>query len=61
MKKEKPESDGCYEIGLFTEGKQCPDLNDTVPLKPRCKKYSKDLHWNVSGRIMKCKECLNAT
>lgn len=58
MKKEKPESDGCYEIGLSTEGKQCPSLNDTRALKPKCMKYGKELSWNVSGKIMKCQECL---
>lgn len=58
MKEEKPESEFCYEVHVFAEGKQCPELDDTVTMKPKCKKYGEDLSWNVSGHILKCQECL---
>ncbi len=54
----KPDSDFCYEYHVFTVGKQCPDFDNSVPLEPRCRKYSKVLSWTVSGRVLKCDECL---
>jgi len=60
MKEEMPESDFCYEAHVFAESKKCPELDDSIVKEPKCRKYGKGLTWNVSGRILKCKECLNA-
>ena len=56
--KVKPEGDYCQDIRTFSEILSCPDLDDTKVLKPRCTKYNKDLTWNTSGHVHKCKECL---
>ena len=57
----KPDSDYCYEIRVFGNGesRQCPDLDDRIVRKPKCTKYDVDLSWNVSGRITKCRACLD--
>lgn len=54
---ERPDSEYCYKTRIFTEGKQCPDLDDTETMKPKCKKYGKILSWTRSGVIIKCDEC----
>lgn len=53
----KPDSDFCYAARVFTEGKQCPDLDDSTTTKPMCKKCGKALPWTVSGVVLKCDEC----
>lgn len=53
-----PEGDGCYVLEVFGKGSKCPDLDDDVTMKPRCRKYNVGLGWNVSGRILKCSACL---
>lgn len=58
--KEKPESEFCYEIHIFGESRQCPDLDDTVVNEPKCKKYGIVLPWNRSGTVLKCEECLSS-
>jgi len=53
----KPDSDYCYETYVFSEGKQCPDLDDDKNMEPKCRKYNQLLSWNRSGTVLKCKEC----
>lgn len=59
MKAEKPGSICCCEPSIFAEGKRCPELDAAVTVKPKCKKYGKGLSWTVSGRVLKCDECLD--
>lgn len=56
--KEKPEGDSCYETHIFGDSKECPDYDGSVSMKPECRKYDKVLLWTVSGRVLKCDECL---
>ena len=56
MVKQKPEGFFCYLFKSFTV--QCPDYDDSAPIKPRCLKYNVVLNWNVSGHVLKCDECL---
>jgi len=58
LKEEKPESGFCYENHMFAESIQCPELDDAITMKPKCRKYGEVLSWNVSGHILKCAECL---
>ena len=55
---EKPDSKLCYVTSVFQDSTKCPELNDTVVMEPKCKKFNKRLHWSVSGKILKCEECL---
>ena len=57
MPKGIPDSDYCYEKSTFSEGKKCPDLEDTFPRDPKCKKYEEVLTWTRSGVILKCNQC----
>ena len=56
-----PEGDGCYILRIFGEDTVCPDLDDNIPMKPRCLKFAVELRWNISGRILKCDECIKET
>lgn len=58
MLEEKPESEFCYDLILFGQGMRCPDLDEAITMAPKCKKYGKELSWNISGRVLKCEECL---
>ena len=55
---EKPEGRFCYEPHMFKDSEECPDYDSEVALEPKCKKYGKDLSWTMSGRVLKCDECL---
>lgn len=51
--KAMPKGDYCQEIRLFSGGVECPNLYYL-----QCRKYDNKLTWNISGRIHKCKECI---
>ncbi|GAH03635.1 unnamed protein product, partial [marine sediment metagenome] len=39
MRSEMPDLDYCSETALFAEGKQCPDLDDSISMAPKCRRY----------------------
>lgn len=59
MLEKKPEGIKCYIVRIFADGEQCPDLDDSETMKPRCRKYEELLTWDRAGHVLKCKECLD--
>jgi len=58
MIKQMPDGDGCYTTRTFSDSTTCPDLDDSNNEEPKCRKYNEPLTWTRSGRILKCKKCL---
>lgn len=58
MRKEMPEGPCCYLTPVFSESTECPDFNGRESMRPKCDKFDVELEWTVSGRVLKCKECL---
>jgi hypothetical protein len=59
MKLEKPSGLYCYKSSVFGDevNTSCPNLDERIVMSPKCNEFSAELHWNVSGRVLKCKEC----
>lgn len=55
---DRPVGDGCYTGGIFGPMQECQHYDKSIAMKPYCTKYERILGWNISGRTLKCKECL---
>jgi len=57
MEENVPGGPYCYDLHLFSKSITCASLDAKVAMSPKCNKFNVALSWNVSGRILKCKEC----
>lgn len=58
MIKQIPDGAECYTTRIFSESTVCPDLDDSITREPKCRKYNEPLTWTRSGKVLKCKKCL---
>jgi hypothetical protein len=59
--REMPQGDFCYDLHIFTDSVICPDYKENKPMSPQCLKHNCKLDWTISGRVLKCKECEDAS
>ena len=55
---EIPTGKYCQVVKSFSRGTQCAELDDSAVMYPKCLKFKERLDWNISGRIRRCKACV---